>query len=455
MSARGPTQDDLQRLFNRLRPRIARLFDRHGVSTDEAELRVTKALVWLSYRWDWVRRRERWLLAALKKDLGTCPKEQEIDSDRTYDPVFNAAVETAGSHIDEFQREIQAARGLLDELATLSTPERSERVRTEQRFHTLKLCHLLLEKSREAWFSEPSRVVELAELATVVAHRLDRQHYGEGLIEDAKALAWAHLGNAYRISSDFRRAEEALLRAEDHHKRGGEDALTKAQILSFLASLRTSQGRVDSASKLLDEEIALYRDARDFHSKGKALIKKATVLGYAGNHRDAIRLIKKGLSQVNLLEEPRLLVAARHNLIWYLNESGHHEEALSVLQTTRVVYAELGDHAHLVRFRWLEGRIARDLDRFDQAEEALREARDGLIERGTGLDAAFATLDLATVYAKQGRVGELKRLASEIVPVFESRDVHREALAALLLFRQAALAEEVTLGLLERILDDL
>jgi len=33
-----------------------------------------------------------------------------------------------------------------------------------------------------------------------------------------------------------------------------------------------------------------------------------------------------------------------------------------------------------------------------------------------------------------------------MVPVFESRDVHQEALAALLLFRQAADAEEVTLG---------
>ena len=40
-----------------------------------------------------------------------------------------------------------------------------------------------------------------------------------------------------------------------------------------------------------------------------------------------------------------------------------------------------------------------------------------------------------------------------MVPVFESRDVHQEALAALLLFRQAAEAEEVTLGLLERLSD--
>ncbi|HEY4574737.1 MAG TPA: hypothetical protein VIJ26_12250, partial [Thermoanaerobaculia bacterium] len=118
---------------------------------------------------------------------------------------------------------------------------------------------------------------------------------------------------------------------------------------------------------------------------------------------------------------------------------------------TRSLYLTLGEQTHLIRLRWLEGRIARDLGRLDQAETALREARDGFIERGIGFDAARVSLDLATVYLRQGRTADLKRLAAEMVPVFESRDVHQEALAALLLFRQAADAEEVTLGLLERI----
>ncbi|HEX4498890.1 MAG TPA: tetratricopeptide repeat protein, partial [Thermoanaerobaculia bacterium] len=140
-----------------------------------------------------------------------------------------------------------------------------------------------------------------------------------------------------------------------------------------------------------------------------------------------------------------------HNLIGFLNESGQSQEALSVLEQTRSLYLTLGEQTHLIRLRWLEGRICRDLGRLDEAETALREARDGFIEHGIGFDAARASLDLATVYLQQGRTGELKRVASEMVPIFESRDVHQEALAALLLFRQAADAEEVTLGLLERI----
>jgi hypothetical protein len=74
-SSGEPTRDDLKRLLDRLQPRIARLFERHGVSTLEAELRVSETLIRLSYRWERVRDRERWLLDALRKDLAACPEE--------------------------------------------------------------------------------------------------------------------------------------------------------------------------------------------------------------------------------------------------------------------------------------------------------------------------------------------------------------------------------------------
>ncbi|MFL6264135.1 MAG: hypothetical protein ACJ76Y_30995 [Thermoanaerobaculia bacterium] len=68
-SSSEPTRDDLRRLVDRLQPKIARLFKRHGVSTAEAESRVAAALIRLSYRWDRVRDREVWLLTELKDGL--------------------------------------------------------------------------------------------------------------------------------------------------------------------------------------------------------------------------------------------------------------------------------------------------------------------------------------------------------------------------------------------------
>jgi hypothetical protein len=128
----------------------------------------------------------------------------------------------------------------------------------------------------------------------------------------------------------------------------------------------------------------------------------------------------------------------------------HHEEAQRALEESREFYLRLAERINLVRLRWLEGRIAFGAGRLDEAEIALREARDAFTERGIGFDAALVSLHLAAVYAKKGDTGEMKRLAAEMVPIFESRELHPEALAALAIFRQAAEAEEVTLGLLDR-----
>jgi hypothetical protein len=68
-SSREPTRADLRWLVDRLKPKIARLFERHGVSGKESEMRVSAALIRLSYQWDKVRDREGWLLTELKDGL--------------------------------------------------------------------------------------------------------------------------------------------------------------------------------------------------------------------------------------------------------------------------------------------------------------------------------------------------------------------------------------------------
>jgi len=368
-----------------------------------------------------------------------------------YEAAFDRAARQASERLSRLFEEVDEAASLAEELLAEPEHRRRQLIRSEARFQALKLCELLEDRCREAWFTNPAEAIELARLAVAIAVRLNPEHYGTRIVEDARAQAWAYLGNAYRIASDLRRAEEALSTAREHHRRGDEDAFTEAQILSFTASLRNSQGRYGEAADLLDRAIAIYRAGKDRHQEGKNLILKGMAFGYDGRFKEAVRLIRRGLSRIDAVEEPWLLVSARHNLIWYLNESGSHQEALETLERTRRLYLELGRPMHLIRLRWVEGKIAGDLGRFQEAETALREARDAFVELGIGFDAALVSLDLAAFFARQGQADEVKRLAAEMLPIFESRDVHQEALAALLLFREAADAERVTLGLLDQL----
>jgi tetratricopeptide (TPR) repeat protein len=368
-----------------------------------------------------------------------------------HEQAFDRLSGSLDAQISGSFREIDAAVALLAEVLGTTEPERRALLERGVRFHSLQLCQLLEARSREAWFSDPARAVKLADLAVAAAERLDEEHYGAMLAEDARASAWAHLGNAYRIAANLRQAEEALQIAEEHQARSGEDAYTEALILSFKASLRSTQGRYDDAAHLLDGAIALYRQARDRHEEGRTLILKGTALGYAGRHGEAVRLIRRGLSRIDLFQEPRLLVAARHNLILFMTEGGRHREAENGLAETRRLYLDLGEPMNLVRLRWLEGKIARELGRLDEAETALNEARNAFLADNIAIDAALVSLDLAILHMQRGETAALKELAAQMRPIFESGDVHPEALAAVLLFQQAAEAEQVTRVLLDQV----
>jgi hypothetical protein len=93
---------------------------------------------------------------------------------------------------------------------------------------------------------------------------------------------------------------------------------------------------------------------------------------------------------------------------------------------------------------WCGGRIAAAAGPAAAAEASFRQAREGFIAEGMGYETALVSLDLACLLAEEGRLPEVRQLAAEMLPVFESRDVAAEAHAALYLFAQAAWSEGVT-----------
>ncbi|HWM95391.1 MAG TPA: tetratricopeptide repeat protein [Thermoanaerobaculia bacterium] len=368
--------------------------------------------------------------------------------------LYGAAIEQAaariGEHAGRVLRETEEAPVLLAELLGQPRDRRRALAGSEPRFRLLKLCDQLETASRQAWADDPAAALELAGLAVEIAERLDADRYGEALVEDARALAWAYLGNARRIAGDLDRSEEALARAEAHYRKFETDLLTEAEILGFEASLRNTQGRFAEAATLLDRVLRLYRETGDRHQEGRALILKGMILGDGGDFREAVRHLGAGLHLVDGAAEPRLLLVARHNLAWYLSDDGRHREALAALEPHRQLYLELGNRMDLLRLRWLEGRIALGLGRLDEGEEALGLAREAFLEQGICFDAALVSLDLAMVHARRGDTAGVQRIASEIVPVFQACGVHPEAIAALLLVCQT---ERITAEFLDRVAD--
>jgi tetratricopeptide (TPR) repeat protein len=354
-----------------------------------------------------------------------------------YDEAIERAADRVSARLTDLLGETRETELLLMELFRQPAPERRVLVRRNPRFHGIKLCQRLEARSREMWFSDPVAALENAELAVEIAERLDSVRYGSSLVEDARATAWGYLGNSYRVSSDLWKAEQAFRKAWVHHVQAGEDPYTEGELLSFIASLRDSQSRVDEATRALDRAVAIYREGQDRVLESAALIKKGSSLGYSGQFRRALRLIRKGLRLLDSEGEPRLVLAGWHNMINFINDSGMPSQALRILERKRPLYEEFGEPLHRVRLQWLEGKILRDLNSSKAAEIALSQAKEELVDRELSVDAAFLSLDIALLYARQGFRAGIREVTAEIIPLFDTYKLVQESLMARLLFERA------------------
>jgi tetratricopeptide (TPR) repeat protein len=405
------------------------------------------------------RRIVRNLLAAwraCRNELGQIWEERRLPplfparpvATRNYEQAFEGLLPILRARAGEVVRERECLPELIRWLDGQIVQEPGELLESHEGLRNWSFCEWLIEESQRLLYVDPGRARELAGFAVAVSGSLDPESYGAPLIHDLQARAWARAGRVLRVLSDLRSAEAAFATAEDLIGQGTGDALEEAGILELKAALRRDQRRPDEAHRLLDEAIRIYRQYRDFHLVGRAFIQKGKVYGSCNELEPAVRWLRKGLGLIDPTLERHLDLAARHSLMLYLHESGRHREARFLLKASRPEFQQHGGELLNLRLRWLEGKIHGSLGFVEKAEEALIEARQGLIRLGVGFSAAEVSLDLAALYAGQGRSAEMRRLAQEMLPIFQARDLHREAIAALITFQQALEMERVNTQLL-------
>lgn len=353
---------------------------------------------------------------------------------------------------DVLQRDRLESEELVERLLTELPARRRMAICEDTRLHTVAVCESLLKRAWDTGFDEPAEAVELAELAVSVAAELGSEAgLPSAVVYDFKARSWAYLGNARRISSDLRGADRAFEMAESLLKRGTGDPVEAGRLAELQASLCLARHRLDEAEVLLRRASSLYRRSEAEHHQGRVKISQGLLWGRREQMDKAIGLLRRGLDEIDPGTEPRLTLVAVHNLALYLSESGSLEEGLQLLAEARQLHQSFANRLDLARLRWLEGRIALAAGRVKEAGEAFAEARDSFIRHQVGYDAALASLDLAGVYAREGRAAEMRRLAEEMLPIFRARDLGREVMAALIVLENATRMETASVALIEEL----
>jgi hypothetical protein len=283
----------------------------------------------------------------------------------------------------------------------------------------------LLQRAWSLRHDDPEEMRRTARLAVITASGLSSQ-------TDLLSRAWAVYGNACRIAGDLTEAQQALDRAAEILGPEAGNPEDRARLYELQASLESARGRYDLALAAVDAAYALHQERGDRHMAGRALITKGLYTGWTGRSREAFRITQRGLDLVDETREPELVLAAIHNQIWFLVESGRLREARSLLGAHRDELAT--DEAQRLDLLWLEGRIRAGLRDERRALLDLEAAEQGFAAVGRRSQAANVKLDQAAIHIRLGdsaRALSLVRAAEEAFLQIEAPQSTHMALAFL------------------------
>jgi tetratricopeptide (TPR) repeat protein len=386
----------------------------------------------------------------------TQPGSAPLPIDPALDARYDEVLDRVFQRVERVERMLAKERSQARELLAFLEPHPIQRQRlmlhNSAKFRSRALCEELIEASQERGFKDPERALELADLAIEVSRMLPEDHCGADPAIQLESRAWAQSANAQRILGNLEVAERCFATAEELlAETNGVGIFDEARLYDLKASLRRDQRRWPEALELHDRVIGIYQCLGQRHLLGRAYAQKATVISEIGDFASSISLLRRALELLDPKEEPRMFLAARHNLIWALCESERFREAFALLFHTRPFYLQAGDRMNLIRMRWLEGQVAAGLGRLEQAEVAFQEVRRAFGELSFDFDGALVSLDLAVLLARQGRATEVQRIAEEVLAIFVSRSVHREAIAAIALLKQAADQQRAEVALVRQV----
>jgi tetratricopeptide (TPR) repeat protein len=309
----------------------------------------------------------------------------------------------------------------------------------------------LLAASWSIRFEDVGMMVYFARLAVNCAERLDARKYGGKEVLDLQCRALAELGNAYRVSDQFDKASVAFERARRLFELGSRSDSLEIRLLSLEASFDSDCRRLGDACLRLKKVLRYYRQNGLDQLAGRTLLQLGRFTSFAGDSEKALRLIDESLSLLDINRDPGLVYVARQNQIEFLIWLRRYREAELKLFQLRAMQAHSGGRINELRLRWLTGRIEAGKDKFDRAEETLREVHEGWIEFGRGYDSALVSLELAAMLLAQGKAGEATEIVTAAYKTFAALKIQREGLMTVLMLRTACELRKATRDLVEKV----
>jgi tetratricopeptide (TPR) repeat protein len=293
----------------------------------------------------------------------------------------------------------------------------------------------LMERSWGLRYDDPRQMVQLSELATVVAAGLGVNLHGAEQVRDLQCRAAIELANAYRVTGRTDEAQASLNEALGFFRLGTQNRLLAARLFVVQGQVSGDRRNFDTALAAFDSAIGLYRQSGEAWQVGDTLIKKGLYTGYACRTEEGLKLLTEGLALIDPATHPELALVAAHNIANILVDSARYREARTLLWRHLPLYSQHGGRSLRLKLKLLEGRIHAGIGEAARADRDFEEARHGFMECGQPYMAALVLLDLAALHLQQGRDEDARNEALQAADVFLGLNIGREAAVAMMLLK--------------------
>jgi hypothetical protein len=298
---------------------------------------------------------------------------------------------------------------------------------------------LLAAEARRYRRASPAEARHWAELAAIAAERSTGP-----CAADARAEAWAELGNAHRLVGEWDHAAAALARAEAEAGLGSGDPVLRGEVASLRASLALALEAPDEAAWHLAGALPGVQAAGEMGLAVRMLVQLAIACEISGDPVAGIDALAGAWAILPADTAGALRVSLAHETVYALLASGRPDEALALYHDVQPTYRLHGSDVECARGRWVAGRAMGEIGAIDEAAEMLLSAREVLERQGRASEVGAILLDQAVVELHRD-ARAARQLATEALPLLTALRLPVTTLAAL----RAAIAAEgaQTLGL--------
>lgn len=263
----------------------------------------------------------------------------------------------------------------------------------------------------------PARACTLATLARSVLEC--------GTLPRSLSNLYAHTlaaqANALRAQGRLREAEEPLELAGDVARCGRRvGQSTRTAVTYARGGVARSLGRVDEAESLLIHTLSRSSALGYQEAAWNCLNRLVFLYRSAGELDRSIDVSLQAEGLARHIESPLFLLTSREQLVLCLADQGRVDAAARHQAEVREHFGRFPDPYFVAILNFTDGTLDRLTGDPGSAEARWVAARRWQSERGNSYQAANMGVELASLYLAQGRWIEARRVASEVLPVFEA-----------------------------------